>query len=297
MSEAANELSVREKPSGGDVADAVAARPAGFPQGRGRLVLLLHGYNNNEAAARASYSTFRENMEKRFGPAVGPLLADTADGFWPGDARLGKLSFASYPTEIKPAERSGQRFARFIAGLVGPQDGPIDLYIIAHSLGNRVALELLREFSSNSVSGKVVWKGVCLMAAAVPVKKIEWGEKYNAAARLSTTLTLFSTEDKVLRFAFPAGETFALDGFFPTAVGRFGEPGRVWSRGVQMAGYDHGDYWKKHETILLVARFLGVSVPNEIAGAQVPASGIDSGKGPSSAAINSRTITRRRPFG
>lgn len=284
-----NELSVREQSTGGDVAPEVTLSSAPFPQGRRRVVLLVHGYNNTETAARASYTDFTDDLVN-LGAGTSVLLGDLGKIYWPGDARLGPLSFISYPAEIKPAEDSAAVLARYLATLVGPGGTPTEIFLIGHSLGNRVILEMLERFADMPLPPTVEVPGGCLMAAAVRVAAVDSGGDLRAGATLWTrTLTLYSRDDRVLHWAFPLGETAAGEGFFPTAVGRFGQPGNLWTTRQEMVGDDHSDYWGDPRTAALAARFLGVPVPIDI-----PANAISENAIPESPAPPDREILERQ---
>ena len=258
-----NELTVRTRRAGGPVADEVREVTPPFPHGRRRVVLLVHGYNNSEAAARASYSEFTEELRKT-GTGTAALLADLGKVYWPGDAELGPVSFLSYPWEIGPAKDSAARLAKYLPTLVGPGGTPTEIHLVAHSLGNRLILELLDRLAALP-SATARFGGTCLMAAAVQVDMVEAGGRLWPGATLSRkTLTLYSRDDAVLRWAFPLGQTAAGEGFFPTAVGRFGQPPGLWTERREMSGNGHSDYWKDPRSAALVARFLGVAVPGEI---------------------------------
>ena len=148
--------------------------------------------------------------------------------YWPGDARLGKISFLSYPTEMGPARRSAELLANFLIPIRGPRGFPLQVILVCHSLGNRVALELIRVLGPPSGPGSLV-QGLCLMAAAVPVAMVEDLSKLGRAARATRTRVLFSKSDTTLHWAFPPGETAAGEGFFPQAVGLFGNPIGLWA--------------------------------------------------------------------
>ena len=259
----ANELTLRERPRGGSVSDAVHELTPPFPQGRRRVVLLVHGYNNTEDAARRSYDKFMDDVGA-LGPGAGALLADVGRLYWPGDADLGPLSFLSYPFEIAPAKESAEKVATYVRTLAGPGGTPTELFFVCHSLGNRLLLELLdRLAESPAPLGHVA--AVVLMAAAVPVGMVgDDGELRPGATLPGKTLTLYSRDDNVLHWAFPIGETVAGEGFFPTAVGRFGQPPGVWTERQELAGNDHGDYWSDPRAAVRVARLLGAAVPHDI---------------------------------
>ncbi len=258
-----NELTLREAPVGGGIRSEVREVTPPFAQGWRRVVLLVHGYNVTEEAARLSYDRFSEDL-KKLGASAGALLPDLGRFYWPGDADLGPISFLSYPVEIEPAKESAERLAAYVRTLVGPGGTATELYFVGHSLGNRVILELLdRLVAAPPPAGHVA--GACLMAAAVPVDLVEEGGPLLEGATLpGTTLALYSRDDTVLHFAFPLGETVAGEGFFPTAVGRFGQPAGVWTDRQELTGDDHGDYWGDPRAAIRVARLLGAVVPWDV---------------------------------
>jgi len=252
-----HELSVRICPAGGPVAPEVAEGPPFFVQGRSRLVVLLHGYNNTLSVARGYYAVFGGHLQDAYSDG-GPLVPDLLAKFhWPGDANLGPVSFISYPFEIDDAENSAKKLAGFLRGLRGPGGAPVQLDIVAASLGCRVLLETIRELLPTLQQLAVHFGVVCLMAAAVPVDMMDPGERLEhtleAPRRL---LVLHSTGDRVLHYAFPLGQTAAGEGFFPTALGRFGPP--PWAPGehVPVDELDHGEYWGAEVTAYETAKRL-----------------------------------------
>ena len=86
-----------------------------------------------------------------------------------------------------------------------------------------------------------------------------------------------------------------LDGWFPTPVGRFGDPASAWTRRQPMAGekggYGHGDYWAGPESAAAVAAFLGGAVA-----LQTPTSTTGSHSLPAENVISSRTIPAMKPL-
>ena len=237
------ELTVRLQPAGGEVAPAVKviAGPVS-PFGQRQIVLLIHGFANDQATACGSYQACVDNLTKLPPPANTDLPSPFFKFYWPGDTRLHVFSDGSYPWEISYATNSGKRLAEFLEGLAGPGGTPVQVHIIAHSLGNRVALEMLE--ACDATKGNVIFASFSLMAGAVPVKRVKDPAQLETAAHKPVrTQALFSPADRILQLAFPPGETASGDGFFPEAVGRFGNPPGVWSRSVQMSGYGHSDYW------------------------------------------------------
>ena len=256
-----DELSVRVESTGGPVSDHVS--PSNWHPANSRIVIFIHGYNNTKQAAKDNYSVFSKLLDG-LGVSEQSMFGQIVAFYWPGDARLGKISFLSYPTEMGPARRSAELLANFLIPIRGPRGFPLQVILVCHSLGNRVALELIRVLGPPSGPGSLV-QGLCLMAAAVPVAMVEDLSKLGRAARATRTRVLFSKSDTTLHWAFPPGETAAGEGFFPQAVGLFGNPIGLWADRFDLQPYNHGDYWpglpNDNRSAVHTARFLGAPVP------------------------------------
>ena len=264
------ELSVRRQEVGGDVAGKVKVIGAVSPYGRRQVVVLIHGYANDQPTASGSFQACINNLLALPGPASTGLPSPFFKFYWPGDTRLRWFSKLSYPWEITPAVDSAARLADFVAGLSGPGGTPVDVHLIAHSLGSRLALEMLAHFVNRGL-GSVLFRSVTLMAGAVPVRKVEDPRQLLRAALVpDRRQALCSTSDNVLHWAFPIGETCAGEGFFPEAVGRFGNPSGIWSRRQSMSGYGHGDYWPNPLTAPQLANILGAPVAVPMAENVIP---------------------------
>jgi hypothetical protein len=252
------ELSVRSDASGGEVLPQIEGSLGAYGS---QIVFLFHGYNDSFAVASASYAAFLQNFPATANPLTDKWKPAIHKCFWPGDKSWGPVSFASYALELQPAKDSAKTFAYFLESLPAP-GGVLDIYFIAHSLGNRVVLELLNALQNAKAA--IQFKGFCMMAAATPVALVESnGYLFRASKLSSTRRTLFSEADTVLHFAFPLGETAALEGFFPTAIGRFGQPQSNWTAEAEMfttagPGYKHGDYWSDANTIPQISAFFGI---------------------------------------
>lgn len=272
------ELSVRSSPTGGDVLPQVAGSLGAYGS---QIVLLFHGYNDSLAVARQSYAAFLQNFPGPGNPLHDQWQPAIHSCLWPGDKAWGPFSFASYPLEIAAAKNSATVFANFLANLAVPGGATLDIYFIAHSLGNRLVLELLTALenlkASARLSSQIQFKGFCSMAAAVPVAFAEpSGQLFRAATLSSTRRTLYSESDTVLHFAFPLGESAAGEGFFPTAIGRFGQPQSDFTAEAEMfispgRGYNHGDYWSEPNTIPQISAFFNIPTASAPASTSVAA--------------------------
>jgi pimeloyl-ACP methyl ester carboxylesterase len=259
------ELSARTLSAGGKVAGRVHVEPGSIsPYGRRQIVVLIHGYANSQAAASASFQACIDNLRKLPPPAGTDVPSPIFKFYWPGDTQLRIFSELSYPTEITPAVESGQRLAEFLKTLVGPEGTAIEIHLIAHSLGNRVALEMLKAFAV--ANDHVIFRSISMMAAAVPVSMVRnGGELWNSWAIVKRSQALCSISDRVLQLAFPLGETAAREGFFPEAVGRFGNPVANWNKNLPLSDYGHGSYWPSETTAPFLASFLEMPINHPIA--------------------------------
>jgi pimeloyl-ACP methyl ester carboxylesterase len=258
----------------------------GHLDGRGDLLILIHGYNNSRAEALASYGQFLDNLKKKFPTQTG----QTAEFHWPGDEPNKIISTLSYPNQIKPAIDSARELAAFLAGL--QRGGPIMINLVGHSLGCRVIMELLAHWTGGLPPGIFIG-AVILMAAAVKVKAVDDGGASRAAAMLTLkNPVLYSKGDPVLQWAFPIGETAAGEGFFPTAVGRTGGPPNTWHVSTPMShngqAYVHGSYWPGDESSTVATFALGGAPASE-----TPENAIASAAPPVENIISTRSILPR----
>jgi esterase/lipase superfamily enzyme len=252
------ELTARERSVGGQVRAFVRVK-SGNPNRKSRVILLIHGYNTPESQAAFSFRDFLSILEKQ---CIGTCNLPVVTFFWPGDATNRRLlSSLSYPFEMGPACDSGRRLAEFVSTLSGPEGKPIEIHVVAHSLGNRVTMEMLDHALKSA--HKTVFGTIVMMAAALPVPHVNVGGRFHAAVcSARRRLVLYSRWDETLRKYFPIGETATREGlFFPEAVGRAGRPDRLWDETEEMVGYDHSDYWNGPACCNRAARALGIPVP------------------------------------
>jgi hypothetical protein len=204
-----------------------------------RVIFLVHGFN---VSLRDGEQTLRE---------FAALLPSHRDvglvvTLWPGDHWVGA---ASYPFEGRDADDTAFELARFIEDTLAPRT-PISF--VSHSLGGRVVLGAM-----SRLSAEYPVEQVCVMAAAVDDFSLSEADDYRAAVERSERVgVLSSKKDKVLRFAYPAGDLLQSFLFFwreqsGLALGYHGPrsardapvPGNVLHEGIpESREVDHGDY-------------------------------------------------------
>jgi pimeloyl-ACP methyl ester carboxylesterase len=259
-------ISARTAEAGGTVSSGIT--PADFSPRSNRLVILIHGYNVNQPNGESSYNAFSQLLQSHKVSELS-VLGEIIGFLWPGDENVKFIAGLFYPAKMQAARDSAARLAQFLISLRGPNGTPMQIILIAHSLGNRVSLEMITDLLAqpNRVWGRM--EGFCLMAAAVVVGEVQNQGRLYPAARSMRTRALFSEADKVLHWAFPPGQTAAGEGFFPQAIGRFGNPIAVWNDRFDLQPYDHGNYFPGLKTgtgvddrsAQYVAQFLGAAVP------------------------------------
>jgi hypothetical protein len=267
-------ISVRVHPVGPPLATAVAPalQPGFLPNGRAAVLVLIHGYNVDQADALSAYGAFLDRMEQAAGR---PIAMCALQFFWPGDETGKLLSTLSYPLQLKVASQAAPLLERYLSGVSGPGGTPIDVHFVAHSLGNRLLLDLL---SSATLPVNMRVASVTSMAAAVPVSRVQNGATlYVGCRRPHFIQVMHSRADSVLHYAFPAGQTLAGDSFFPQAVGRYGDPGGNWTRSCAFDSFEHGDYWLKPGPAEQVLGCLGLATARTLPARTLPQRRISTG--------------------
>jgi pimeloyl-ACP methyl ester carboxylesterase len=253
------ELTVRVAAKGGFVASTVRAIH-GDPAGKRRLVIFVHGFANDHKKASGSYQNMTDLLRNQ--NVSSTQLGDLWWFYWPGDLLVWGLSQASYPIQIGHAKESAERLADYLVELCDRAGGPIEVLFVAHSLGNRVVLETIAalEKKGRPKESLPLVSYLVLMAAAVPDSYCEPSGLLPKGAAARSELNLYSRKDKVLRFAFPPGQTAAGEGWFPTAVGRSGNPSARWSASL-VTPFGHSDYWKGEYSSKQVTRVFRAAPP------------------------------------
>jgi len=256
-------ISLRVDPVGGpvrDKADSEVVRAVADALGGGTLrglVVLVHGYNNTFDDAKTAFSAFRDRERELAQLPINRPLADNRiflEIYWPGDADWGILSFLFYMGSLENARKTADRLAPAFAELAKGAPMPLEIDVVAHSMGCRLSLELIKLLVAVP---NVQLTHVVLMAGAVSTFMLEPApdnqrlrQAYDAMLGGGGGLakSLYSPADAVLTFAFPIGQTLASgdEGTCPTALGHEywaspTVPGNLDQYEVQGAG--HSDYW------------------------------------------------------
>lgn len=240
-------LDFRESEVGGAVVGPVVSTASGYtlqlsdiaPLARetNHVVIMVHGFNVRRAEGRRTLLQLARSLD-------GPVSAVFLAVLWPGDDRLSPLS---YPFEERDADTTARLLAEVVTKHL-PAEAQISF--VAHSLGCRVVLETMRRLLAGGRSAAEV----VLMAAAVDRDALARTDRYAAAVRAARRVHwLASTSDRVLQFAYPAGDSIAAlisGGYTRVALGRAGPaahrnealPPQVTGAQVGPFGVGHGDY-------------------------------------------------------
>jgi pimeloyl-ACP methyl ester carboxylesterase len=220
--------------------------PRPYLIGGGDYVVLVHGYNTSHEEARESYARFRWWL------GYFNVRARILELHWPGDRKWGRLSAFCYPMRIGTAIASGARLADWISSC----HAEARFTLVAHSLGCRLVMEAVERLRAINSTNRLV--GVCLMAAAVPVRAVTMRSLGPRSGELRTRWqVLFSRSDNVLKDFFRTGQAAGRDYIGSKAVGLTGEPAEIWNSAgttlemeqdsiasTQRGYYDHGHYWQ-----------------------------------------------------
>lgn len=242
-------LSYRESAVGGDVKTIPFVSDDAALAAAQHIVLLIHGYNNDAEAAMKAYEGFHARQGERDPHARYGLGRTFVEIYWPGDGDWGIASFLFYMKSIRRAIQTAEALAAFLVSRVAITSR-ID--IVAHSMGCRLAFELMRALKAQKPApaiGRIVF-----MAGAVPTFMLESQKPprrlrpaYDAVLR-EGACSLYSGSDMVLAYAFPAGQSLGKgeEGAWPTALGHAQWVDTTVPLNLgqeENTGAGHGDYW------------------------------------------------------
>ena len=249
MTQVTQIISVRTDDAGGSVMRASAV-PSRLLEQSGQLTLLIHGYANTKAVATRAFGRFRSVLD--------PFDRDAVNVYWPGDWGMIGLSQASYPFQRRRALDSVTELAQFFrlelderllsANRARKILRPLELRVVAHSLGCLVALELLKLLLNRSRT-ELELRQLVLMAAAVPQYRLNDRDLGHVLAEAKTVRVYYSYRDWVLALAFPLGELphrpfpEGWSGGKRVAIGRHGCGQRFHNVDEQRRRCGHSGYW------------------------------------------------------
>jgi pimeloyl-ACP methyl ester carboxylesterase len=275
--QAVNRLNTRSSVEHFQSADPVRLEGSEADLDRPRLLLLIHGFANTEESAHKSYEAFQSALTTWASPGSGGW--DSVWEFhWPGNRPGSKaLDVATYPMRVPVADLAGAHLANFLANLGRTRylKTRQQLFIVAHSLGCRVALNAIRLISQNpEYAGPTVTK-VFLLAAAVPVSFCLPEGAYHPLTGDSREKVFFSRRDKALRpLVFDTAQrSFGEPG---DAVGRSGRPDPPRWTSSRETPLDHDEYWGSRD---YVAQFIAQDLlagPVTLPEVYLPADELDS---------------------
>ena len=184
-----------------------------------RIVLLLHGW-----------SVRSEELTKNYRPLLQKIhdLAPMA---------LGEMRTISWPArgqywEVLPTtELIAKALADRLSG-DAPFHNARELVLVAHSMGCRVALELVRALNERGFKPEI---RLFLVAAAAAVSAVQGAGRLASAARSAVHSSVYySHVDEVLGPVFQVGQALAGEGGWRVeAIGLRGRPSQgLWSRRV-----------------------------------------------------------------
>ena len=220
------------------------------------VVLLVHGYAVRPEGALDRYGDFLHSLILESLNASLPTNMTFIGVLWPGSDPEWAFNILTFGSRVSDAERAGERLSEVMRGL-----GNKTVIVVAHSLGCRLALEYL--WQARQTDARDTRKGPTptlglLMAAAVPTFECEGNGKWARRPPGVREVVLYSTSDRTLFGAFPAGSRNYTPGR-AEAVGRKGAPIGRWDRASKRMNLDHGDYWASRSTAHEFAQLLNVA--------------------------------------
>jgi esterase/lipase superfamily enzyme len=155
-----------------------------------RLLVLVHGYNNEQQEVYDAYQIIEGRVASQLPGSYEHIVGYA----WPA---------ADQATEWRQAKSRANAVARLFRFLLEQfQAAGIEIDLMTHSLGARVALKALKETTAADLV-----RNVYCMAGAVDNECLEAGEEFGAAlAACQRLFVLHSARDGVLRFAYQVAE-------------------------------------------------------------------------------------------
>ena len=160
---------------------------------QGNILLLVHGYNNEQGEVYDAYSVIQEKIRNRLGQEYHLVIGYS----WPG----GDAALDWYPSKRR-ANAVGRRF-RFLLQNLSPLVQGID--VMSHSLGARVVLKALKQAPPTN-NGPLV-RNYFNMAASVDNEVFEPGEEFHdCIGKIGSIFVFHSKKDGILASMYRVAE-------------------------------------------------------------------------------------------
>lgn len=160
----------------------------------GRVLVLVHGYNNTEEDAAGSYHKIMQYLAQAGGSG---LYTHVIGYLWPGYDDCYDYFAAKEDVEKVVGRMSGHLDT--LSSVAESVD------ILAHSMGNRLILDALLKLSAKSKDQKI--NHYYSFAAAVGEESIERKQTYFPATQLCSKMYVFhSSHDDILKFVYLVAE-------------------------------------------------------------------------------------------
>ncbi len=253
------EITARDHPKYSGVLEKVYNYDTTDPNGNWRTVFFIHGYNVDENDARISFDNMIRKLRRKNIPPE--IINSIWKFYWSGSLKNKALSTISFSKQIPNAVESAKVFTEYLNELRGPSNTPMQIILVAHSLGCRLLVETI----VNHVKGKNNIYKVLLMAAAVPVFLID-KKIYKTPLQQDVDLryNMFSKKDWIVsKLIFGSGSSLAGEGFFPKAVGGTGKPESMWTEN-HSTNLKHSQYWNSTQVVNMLRKMLNFTVPREL---------------------------------
>ena len=161
-----------------------------FPQKR--VLLIVHGYNNDDFKAKMAYRMINQNMRMYMKHSTDYEMVGV---MWPGgDTAIDYLRAHSH------AKHLAKRMCFHLQEMY-MASGNMKIDIMCHSMGCFLVMEALKTINKNIVGN------VFLLAAAIDHTSIQKGEEYyDCVEKTEKTFVLFSPNDDVLKIWYTIPE-------------------------------------------------------------------------------------------